>query len=153
MNFTDTDRLRFFSKVDEGQPGECWPWTGSRDKNGYGRFKLGGKGGRAHEAHRVAYALETGVMPQGHVLHSCDLRACCNPAHLSEGTHQENMKQAGERGRQRTPRPGNGRVKISTSQSAEIAAFCDNGANYSEVARWYKVSPATVRAHHRRHQP
>lgn len=51
-------------------------------------------------AHRLAYALHSGRALAGLlVLHGCDVRACCNPAHLGIGTHAENLEQARQRGR------------------------------------------------------
>ena len=30
----------FWSYVDKGEPDECWPWTGGRDTDGYGKLSL-----------------------------------------------------------------------------------------------------------------
>lgn len=65
------------------------PCSGS----GYGAFGIGSK---QYGAHRVAYALANGFDPEAPappgeiVMHSCDVPRCCNPAHLSAGTHSEN---------------------------------------------------------------
>lgn len=51
-------------------------------------------------AHRVAYFLEHGVDPTGSIVrHACDNPPCVNPAHLLDGTQQENVADAVERGR------------------------------------------------------
>lgn len=47
-----------------------------------------------YRAHRVAYILTKGDIPDGLlILHSCGNRRCCNPAHLRQGTQSENVKQ------------------------------------------------------------
>ena len=56
--------------------------------------------GRPLRAHRMAYEVAKGDIPEGmHILHSCDNPKCCNPAHLRPGTHQENMDDMQARGR------------------------------------------------------
>jgi len=78
----------------------CWIWTKSFAQNGYGQLKVFGK---MTAAHRFAFELYKGPIPAGgHILHSCDNKACVNPAHLRCGTHQENMREAAERGRMRS---------------------------------------------------
>jgi hypothetical protein len=58
-------------------------------------------------AHRVAYVLAHGDIPAGSaVMHSCDVRACVNPAHLRLGTQQDNIRDASAKGRLPKERPG-----------------------------------------------
>lgn len=89
----DTPEQRFWSRVDKtpghGPNGDCWHWLGKPMNNGYGSLYWYGKN---HRAHRVAWMLVKGVMPQMDLLHSCDNRLCCNPSHLREGTHRDNTK-------------------------------------------------------------
>lgn len=97
----ESDISRFWSYVDktpgQGPQGECWEWQGSRVPDGYGQFWLNGS---MVGAHRAALLVTLGSLTEGlEVLHSCDNRPCCNPAHLSEGTHQDNLGDAATKGR------------------------------------------------------
>lgn len=78
---------RFWEKVNKTD--ECWLWTAGTCKDGYGRFRLDG---RVQQAHRVAYELLVGPIPEGLELdHVCRVTACVRPDHLEPVTHQENM--------------------------------------------------------------
>lgn len=91
---------RFWSKVDRtGGPDACWLWTGSCFDSGYGQFSQTRSINR--RAHRVAYELAIGPIPNGlNVLHRCDVRRCCNPAHFFLGTHLDNVADRDAKGRQ-----------------------------------------------------
>lgn len=72
-------RDRFWPKVLVGGPSECWPWQNATS-DGYGMVAYKG---RTQRAHVVAYLLAIGPIPaRAHVHHTCENRACCNPAHL-----------------------------------------------------------------------
>lgn len=75
---------RFWRRIDQGKPEECWPWTGALTPKGYGRFspRVGGRAKHVF-AQRYAYESQRGPVPEGLVIdHLCRNRACCNPAHL-----------------------------------------------------------------------
>ena len=85
---------RFWEKVDKsGGPYACWLWTASKNRKGYGQFNAGAKFGGSIGAHRMAYILETGEIPEGLVIdHICQRPDCVNPAHLNPVTDSINSK-------------------------------------------------------------
>lgn len=69
---------RFWLKVN--RTGGCWLWTAAVSTGGYGRVHWDGK---LRQAHRVAYELEVGPIPEGLELdHLCRVRRCVRPDHL-----------------------------------------------------------------------
>lgn len=87
---------RFFT---EGNPDECWEWTGGTDDKGYGTINEGGCG-RPLKASRVAWVIKFGPIPDGlFVLHSCDNPPCVNWHHLFLGTPLDNTTDMINKGR------------------------------------------------------
>lgn len=81
------DVARFWSYVEKTD--DCWAWTGGKGPGGYGAFRFKGKQLRAH---RYAYELEHGQVPDGLVLdHLCRNRSCVRPDHLEPVTQRENI--------------------------------------------------------------
>ena len=91
---------RFWEKVDKRGPDECWPWKAHRHDSGYGRISMGGRRGKIEGAHRVAWLLEHGSIPEGmDVLHKCDNPPCCNVRCLFLGTARTNVDDMFAKGR------------------------------------------------------
>lgn len=72
-------------------------------KDGYGSFWWRGK---SHAAHRVAYQLQVGDIPDGmEIDHLCRTRHCVNPLHMEAVTHLENCRRAVSANRKKTHCP------------------------------------------------
>jgi putative hemolysin len=67
----------------------CWLWLSTLDRDGYGQLNRRYK---TYKAHRFAYTVLRGPVPDGMVLdHICRVRSCVNPDHLRPVTHAENV--------------------------------------------------------------
>jgi hypothetical protein len=83
-----SDEERFWRKVAKGE--DCWEWTAGRNGADYGAFRADG---RAQRAHRFAYELLIGPIPDGlHIDHLCRNRGCVNPAHMEVVTNAINTQ-------------------------------------------------------------
>jgi len=80
---------RFWAKVTKGP--DCWEWTAGRQGQGYGAFHPTKQ--TSVLAHRYAYELAYGPIPEGMVIdHLCRNRACVNVVHLEVVTNEENLR-------------------------------------------------------------
>lgn len=83
----------------------CWEWTGSKDRDGYGRIAGSFNNKRTFSfAHRESYKLHVGPIGEEggefcQVLHRCDNPSCINPEHLYLGDPAQNGKDKTKRGR------------------------------------------------------
>lgn len=96
---TTMERLEHY--VPDRPEGECWLWTGTPRRPVEGDYGTIWVGGRQLLAHRHAYEMWVGPIPDwaDALRHTCDNPPCCNPAHLIPGTHADNVRDAVERGR------------------------------------------------------
>lgn len=82
---------RFWKFVAVRSKFECWDWMGMTSR-GYGQFV---KDGRTQYAHRIAFWLQGGVIPEGmQIDHLCRNRLCQNAAHMEPVTPRENSRRS-----------------------------------------------------------
>ena len=135
---------RFWSKVNVGEPDECWEWTACKYSSGYGAFGISGM----RRAHRVAYELDVNDIPDGMcVLHHCDNPGCVNPAHLFLGTQSDNMKDKTGKGRapgNSMPGEGHPNAKLSNVDVTFIKMWLKLGYKQKEIASVFGVCSSNI---------
>lgn len=115
-------------------PSGCIEWQRQRDHLGYGRVRFQSRNALAH---RVAYILFRGAIPDGmDILHSCDNRACVNVDHLRPGTHQDNMRDIKDRAR----RP----VKVGPEDVRRMRDLRRAGCTVTMIAGLYGIGVPTA---------
>jgi hypothetical protein len=129
---------RFWTNIEKTD--KCWNWRGRIGNSGYGSTHYNG---RPTSASRVALELSGQLAPLGaFVLHSCDNKLCCNPAHLRWGSAQDNADDRELRGRSVKPRgERHGQAKLTDEQVRYIRA---SGRPPREMAREFGVSDTVV---------
>jgi hypothetical protein len=73
----------------------CWIWTGGayNGTHNYGGVRAYEGSPRKYRVHRITFQLFKGFLSNTDILlHACDRPRCCNPAHLSVGTHSQNIQ-------------------------------------------------------------
>lgn len=125
---------RFEEKFTKKSVEECWEWLGNLQAGyRYGRFYMNGSNGYAHRASYKIYIGEPGEL---YVLHKCDNTSCVNPNHLFLGSHQDNMKDRDQKGRQ---------YHILTSVDRGIIKEAIlAGYTMSSIARYFKRHKTTI---------
>lgn len=132
---------RFWRGVECLGPWDCWPWLRSRQSSGHGRFSIRG---RHMQAHRVAYELTRGPIPDGMLVrHLCSNPPCCNPNHLEIGTQTDNMRDMVEAGRS-TANSRNARAKLTEENVRAAIHMRRAGMTLKHIAKLFGVHLDTV---------
>jgi hypothetical protein len=123
-----------FQHIDmSGGQDACWPWKSAVAGNKRPYFTIEG---RKVLAYRLVKELVTGTSLHGVGRHTCDNPICCNPRHIVEGTHQQNMDDM--KGRERHGLPHHV-VK-------SIRRLLNAGRTQQEIADLYGTSRETISA-------
>lgn len=158
IEIADNRRLRmrdiivadFWTRMQK--PVGCWLFDGAKEINGYGYVKnpLGDKP-KYLTAHRLAWILKNGAVPEGKlVLHTCDVRACCNPDHLFLGTHADNTVDKIHKGRQGTSGESNIHSKLTADKVRDIRRLFvridSKKSNLKALSKQFGVNTGSIRA-------
>lgn len=129
---------RFWTYVDKAGPGNCWLWTGRLERNGYARFR---HDGQRSGAHRYAYELEVGPIPDGLTIdHLCRVRHCVNPMHLEPVSGRENTRR-----REDLRGEDHGGAILTEADVVEIKSLLRTGGRTQlSLATDYGVSLSTI---------
>lgn len=131
--------------------GECLVWQGNTNQFGYGITGVAAAlsdvfpNPRCVFAHIVICRFVHGKKKHKHyeVLHSCDVKPCVNPAHLSWGSRSRNIREAHER--ELAP---HGEDHVSSSltddQIRDVLARNAAGEGVPALASEYGVSRSTI---------
>jgi hypothetical protein len=123
---------------------ECLFWPFGLDSKGYGSLRLGGKTNRPHRM--VCEAVHgPASFERAEVLHSCDNPACCASAHLCWGTHEENMRDARNKGRMRgwfQLGQASPTTRLDATEISEIHKLRAAGCSYKDIAARFAISRA-----------
>ena len=138
---------RFMEKVSKGEDDEkdCWLWTASTYRGGYGHFRklVDGKW-KMYKAHRYAYEAFKGPLEAKlQVCHTCDNPSCVNPAHLFVGTAKENMQDMQKKGRKALSRNPEHKWLDRETVDAMRKDF-EQGMRQAEISLKYGHSRAQV---------
>lgn len=114
------ERFRSHVRMD----GDCWVWTGSKLKSGYGSVAMNG---RTMLVHRIAYALGNGNLPPGTVVqHTCKTRSCVRPEHLTSRSQRDAIH-----------------LRLRTNQPDYVAKIRQS---YQQGYEYWEIAPAFARS-------
>lgn len=140
-----TPEQRFWKKVDKKSDNECWNWTGSCFKFGYGQIRIKNK---MIKAHRFSWEIHFGKIPDDKpcVLHHCDNPKCVNPSHLWSGTYKDNTKDMINKDRANKAKGENiGTSKLTENQVKQIKLlYSQKKLTQVQISKIFNVSRETI---------
>lgn len=124
----------------------CFLWLGSVSQGGYGLLQHGGRKGKHFQAHRAAWEMKNGEIPDGlWVLHKCDTPSCVNPDHLFLGTYLDNVRDMVRKGRNSAGIGiANGGAKLTEEQVLSVMPRIRDGETLASIARYFGVGLTAI---------
>ncbi|MEK7124778.1 MAG: HNH endonuclease signature motif containing protein [Patescibacteria group bacterium] len=128
----------------------CWEWTGSVTTTGYGQLFFRGT---LHKAHRLAYLLTHGSIPDGKLIaHKCDNTKCFNPEHIYAGTRKDNIWDSIAHGKLKNKhaallereKVSVNKRKSKTERAILIRTLSALGTSYSNISRSFRIDKAAI---------
>lgn len=133
----------------------CWLWAGGyhaarragkaqKVRKAYGKYTIGDK---TLTAHRAAYILLVGEIPDGKIVcHHCDNEACVNPEHLFLGTNAENSADMKTKNRAYRAPLGEKAKVLSIKDVLDIKRRLERGEVQHRIAKRFGVAQTNISA-------
>ena len=137
---------RVMTKIEKDGDTGCWLWKGQLFHDGYGKTWYNGKGERLH---RVMYAIANGLEMSDldcvrHVVcGKLGNKHCCNPDHLENGSHEDNMRDMVKDGHAVGGRP-KGAKSRTWEEKVEITVDRLQGATIKELSKRYNITKRVI---------
>lgn len=152
--YSQKDIDRFINHIDItpglGPKGDCWEWSGTLSKEGYGFFCCRINNRRKNYlTHRMAIEITTNkLIPKGiYICHHCDNVKCVKSfIHLFMGTQKDNMRDMIAKGRKNTVMgEKNGSSKLTWEIVREIRKLWNTGKyTQKQLAYRYKIGHKAI---------
>lgn len=142
--FTPAQRIETLMLRSEKMPSGCREWRGAKDRKGYGIVMMKEIRLAPIGAHRAAWMLLRGPIPDGMlVCHRCDNPCCIEIDHLFLGDLSDNAKDAVSKGRwgdRSRPGAANNLAILRDEDVIRMRALRAEGLSYVKLGRLFGVS-------------
>lgn len=137
--------IRFRAKVAPKNERGCELWIGMVNNKGYGTMAWGGKPHRLRLAHRIAWEIANGPIPDGLFLcHCCHTPRCVAIDHLFLGTVKDNIADKQAKGRQ-SKGERHKSPKLTNAEVMEIRRLHkEEGHSQLALGRLFGVDQSTI---------